>query len=1521
MMKAFCTCLATALMAGCISAASPLATVDWVAGQIAQAIKKPNAPSPAETVAAKPQEFSRTYTSTLNASDGNTYDVAVQLESCRRLALIVTSSTLDGVTNGTIYAWNGESGQFETRHSTVMPVIVARTDDVATTTTNLAGTVQVTTNKVTRYSAATSIGDYRGSGWYGRHCLFSTNGTRIVFAVSSVGERQYAAAKIPDAATAPRGRALFAAWADGIDNGASHHAGMLQITTITITRKGRDEPYTFNWCLTCDSGVGTGTVAEHALAAFEDWYARPKAGIYQSAKSELVERLVDYAAWGLERDESAKLDLGADQLAIRYKDLYGCSAFKDALTAAQDYLAAEWVRIFLDLYNRLKQHACPALGPNETQWSADMNCCCRHVYPDLTTGESIKCEMHQSPQHKWGLYALVDGHLMMSRDVGCQLCVRCIQADPDKGAIHVEVPETADYCGCFCGYYYEKKVEAEEPPEQDPAQPVDPVLPPPAEDEEMEEETPADDVITDCETEILVPTDKREEVEVEVVNPETGDKERITVPVTVPSHTVATNMVPFGSALGFKHVTKRVRTAYGETITIVTAANNRMDSAPKKMHAKPQNPMQCKCKCGREHWFKASPCPKICRGCGFAEEAFFAGEFVAEKCGHNRNVRGYHTQFDEGYWDAEQYVAILPDGTEEVHSWSNADGSVDRISPYATWRADVLSNGEKKCGCACGRFFSAADGDHGRPAKDADGNEVDAGHHGDFHIYSMRNISEIECPFTRHYCESKGISKVPYCTCNNWEWEVSNTHQAGDFGSGWTGHQNAHAGESPIEKNSGSLACEDTCRFHWPYSHRGEHGALILDHKSHSGAITRTDFPDDEIARAYEDWREKDVCGCKCLAVQRASCDDGDGSLGWTFPVSFKDLSANYHIYDFAESCICKCGTYHYAVTPESYELLYPGLSGLVAWSDCSRLGGVCQLCGYTSKSWPVADIVRAPIDQHVPGSQCACACANAGEKFFSDGNTPRRGWSAAQDGDKYPNNTLRGSAGFTSIETAEQWHRGTKHGCLCSCGDGLEHQLYHKHQPSACKSVCGAKPFGSICEHAPDYYEYKPATRSYTEIMGEHTRAGDADYCGCDCGQIITKQGSSGEIASWHVAPHGSCYCFGKFAPGSPHNHGDAKLVHHLNLAATGKTITNSYGCASCAATYTATRHEYKCDNGHLVYGKESGNKTCGHTGVCPRGCGKCDITNKSCTCPWCNLVAGAVDYCTCEGVSAPNENILKITAPLIYEGLWPELVRNVITAGIETVDGDDPVFEIGANAFDGAFDGWTNLVTVKMNYVTNIGDNAFRLSFRRCTRLKELQFARVKRVGFSAFDGAFQNIGRGKLRLSFPALTDIAEGAFISMDGVGHISLPKYTGRDNSSEYDGKMLFYDCSGLKSVYLPKLERVMDEMFADCISLEVLELPEATDMGVRAFNSSGVKTVYLPKMRYIEYGAFSYCVDLTTLIVPAVTEINSDCFGMCNKLKALDLPSMSINDYDCQSNPASFPAGCKVSFKDGEWLF
>ena len=82
---------------------------------------------------------------------------------------------------------------------------------------------------------------------------------------------------------------------------------------------------------------------------------------------------------------------------------------------------------------------------------------------------------------------------------------------------------------------------------------------------------------------------------------------------------------------------------------------------------------------------------------------------------------------------------------------------------------------------------------------------------------------------------------------------------------------------------------------------------------------------------------------------------------------------------------------------------------------------------------------------------------------------------------------------------------------------------------------------------------------------------------------------------------------------------------------------------------------------------------------------------------------------------------------------------------------------------------------------------------------------------------------------------------------------------------------MFGNCEQLRTVDLPKLQNLSQQLFTRCTSLVSVSAPAATSMGIIVFKG---------------------CSELVSITLPGVTELTNEAFAECTKLENITLGSV-----------------------------
>lgn len=114
------------------------------------------------------------------------------------------------------------------------------------------------------------------------------------------------------------------------------------------------------------------------------------------------------------------------------------------------------------------------------------------------------------------------------------------------------------------------------------------------------------------------------------------------------------------------------------------------------------------------------------------------------------------------------------------------------------------------------------------------------------------------------------------------------------------------------------------------------------------------------------------------------------------------------------------------------------------------------------------------------------------------------------------------------------------------------------------------------------------------------------------------------------------------------------------------------------------------------------------------------------------------------------------------------------------------------------------------------------------------------------------------------------------------------------------GMFEFQGCKNLRKVNLVNVVEVQgSQVFIDCSSLEILDLPNLTTFGQISYANFAkrclqLKEVNIPKVTSLPNNAFTECYSLTNLNFPEVTELGSGVFLDCTNLSSISLPKVKV---------------------------
>ena len=248
-----------------------------------------------------------------------------------------------------------------------------------------------------------------------------------------------------------------------------------------------------------------------------------------------------------------------------------------------------------------------------------------------------------------------------------------------------------------------------------------------------------------------------------------------------------------------------------------------------------------------------------------------------------------------------------------------------------------------------------------------------------------------------------------------------------------------------------------------------------------------------------------------------------------------------------------------------------------------------------------------------------------------------------------------------------------------------------------------------------------------------------------------------------------------------------------------------------------------------------------------------------------------------TIETVHASNHGIfwdcVNLNSITFADGIttiFPHIFKDC--PGLTHIDIPDTVTSIGERAFNRC----SNLQIVNMpDTVTSIGEEAFR----DCTNLTDAELS--------------------------DSLTALGDRAFYNT-GIMSVKLPESL--LTMGTYWGEV-FAKCGNLKSVYISNSVEILTGMFADCSSLENIQIPNGiTTIKERTFQGcSSLKNVdFIPHtVTSINRNAFDSCTGLVRATIPnPVSSLDENIFKGCTSLTSFtagtDLRSIGNNCFqDC----------------------
>lgn len=308
--------------------------------------------------------------------------------------------------------------------------------------------------------------------------------------------------------------------------------------------------------------------------------------------------------------------------------------------------------------------------------------------------------------------------------------------------------------------------------------------------------------------------------------------------------------------------------------------------------------------------------------------------------------------------------------------------------------------------------------------------------------------------------------------------------------------------------------------------------------------------------------------------------------------------------------------------------------------------------------------------------------------------------------------------------------------------------------------------------------------------------------------------------------------------------------------------------------------------------------------------------------------------------GYSIALKEGVELTGKVILPRRHNELfVTSVAENGFENCGAEEielyrSVKAIGKNAFDGC----EALKNINLENIDYIGDSAFK----DCVQIEKLDLSQIVVLGNSAFencgsvneivlgenllsvgDRAFYNLAALTQPLNFPKVVSVGDGAFAycrSLETVTFAVL-KNIG-DNAFAY--------CESLENIELPEtLEELGDGVFSHCVALKELALPVGLSaIGEAVFyGCESLLSLNLPSIKTLPALTFADCSSLNSVELPnTVIEIGDFAFKGCASLRTLTIPenclSIGVSSFEgCVSlDRIVVPSECVVSdYAFSEW--
>lgn len=213
-------------------------------------------------------------------------------------------------------------------------------------------------------------------------------------------------------------------------------------------------------------------------------------------------------------------------------------------------------------------------------------------------------------------------------------------------------------------------------------------------------------------------------------------------------------------------------------------------------------------------------------------------------------------------------------------------------------------------------------------------------------------------------------------------------------------------------------------------------------------------------------------------------------------------------------------------------------------------------------------------------------------------------------------------------------------------------------------------------------------------------------------------------------------------------------------------------------------------------------------------------------------------------------------------------DVARSIVNKTI-TAYSDNEITAVGAHAFNGC----NKMTSVNLQNATSVGAYAFKGcsaltdvnvpeattanegAFQNCTSLTRLDLPKL-----NALSGYFVNGCSSLVELNVPKAVT-GKGYAITGSKVEHLNLPEFAN-------PGSSVFRGATSLRTVYMPKLDKLEQFLFMGDTALENVTFPKVASVASQAMESCSALTyVDLPICKRIDAKGFNKCSSLETLIL------------------------------------------------------